>query len=148
MGSGGSLKKMKFFPRQSMLQIPDPIPSPWGAQGMGEDSELSKLQKGATKWAWQFNGLYCKRQSSKHIIFPSKMSRRPPVEKYFKYLLPTYHSPVGTGIWKSQNWIYGPDFSQRESQQRFLYNMCLRESLSIITFPMFFPPSSAQTILH
>lgn len=141
-GLGEIFEKMKFFPRQSIPQNPGPIPSPLGGRGNGGGFWVVKTSERCHETgAWESNDLYCKRQSSKHIIFPSKMSRRPPVEKYFKYLLPTYPSPVETGIWKSQNWIYGPDFSQTKGKStKFLYNMCLRESLSIITFPMFFPP--------
>ena len=115
-GLRGISEKMVFPQVESPLD-PRANTIPLGGTGNGGGFWVVKTSERCQKTgAWELNGLYCKRQSSKHIIFPSKVSRRPPVEKYFKYLPPTYHSSMETSIWKSQNWTYGPDFSQTKGK--------------------------------
>ena len=76
------------------------------------------------------------------------MSRGLPIEKYLSiFHLHTIHQ-WKTGLWKSQECVYGPDLSRTgESRQSSLFNMCLRASLSMISFSMPFPPQDAQTTL-
>ena len=148
MGSGGSLKKWSFSPGRVSPRSQGQYHPPGEHREWGRILSCQNFRKVPENRGMGVKWSVLQEAVLKHIIFPSKVSRRPPVKKYFKYLPLTYHSPVETGIWKSQNWTYGPDFSQRESQQSFLYNMCLRESLSMISFPKFFPLSSAQTIWH